>query len=212
MKVCSICKAKKTLDQFYSQQKQSKSKGNYIYYHPECKECTKKKSSEWQREHPLAKIKTKRKYDIKPERRQIRKEYNRLRRVDGYHRDYYKNNTEKFKSYRYTRLSNKKHNINLEEWQNCLIYFNCACAYCGMTWEEHFSKYGQDLHKEHVVFDGKDNLSNCVPSCKKCNSEKSMFSLNNWYNKQNPIFSRLKYLRIFNWLKSDYKRFIMKHS
>lgn len=153
----------------------------------------------------------KKKYDIKPERKLIRREHNKNRRKQGYHKEYYRNNIDKFKFYRHIRESNKKHVIDLEEWHDCLTYFNCACAYCGMSWENHFSRFKQDLHKEHIVHDGKDNLSNCVPSCRECNSEKSVSSFNGWYNVGNNKFSRVRYLRIYAWLKEDYKKYIKKN-
>lgn len=88
------------------------------------------------------------------------------------------------------------------------MYFDCRCAYCGITWDEHFSNTGKDLHKEHVIMDGKDDLSNCVPSCKVCNSEKWEHSFNNWYNVSNSKYNRIRHLRIYQWLRYDYKKFI----
>ena len=35
------------------------------------------------------------------------------------------------------------------------------------------------------IDDGKNDLSNCIPSCESCNSSKNIKTLNNWYNHEN---------------------------
>jgi len=101
----------------------------------------------------------------------------------------------------------KKHDIDDEEWGYCLEYFNNSCAYCEMTWEEHFVTYGQDLHKEHIIHDGRNDIKNCVPSCRVCNSEKKLESFNNWFNIENEKYKRIRYLRIYKWLRFDCIKF-----
>jgi len=44
-KQCSICGKLKSLTEFYSQKKYSKKRGEYFYYNPECRECTKREAS-----------------------------------------------------------------------------------------------------------------------------------------------------------------------
>lgn len=90
----------------------------------------------------------------------------------------------------------------------CLEYFNNCCAYCGMTLEEHKDKYNQNLHKEHVTSCGRNDLKNCVPSCKVCNSEKSTTSFNDWYNIKNIKYSKDRYMKICKWIKEDCKLYI----
>jgi hypothetical protein len=104
----------------------------------------------------------------------------------------------------------KKHKISKVEWDNCKKYFDYSCAYCGMTEEEHRKIYKQDLHKEHVIDDGRNDLKNCVPSCKMCNSEKHEDSLNNWYNKNNLRYDYSRYSKIYNWIRYDCKKYVKK--
>jgi len=60
-----------------------------------------------------------------------------------------------------------------------------------------------DLHKEHIDDNGKDDLSNCIPSCKSCNSSKWKFDFEDWYKKQ-KFFTEERYNKIIKWLKEDY--------
>ena len=127
----------------------------------------------------------------KPEKKNAIKELVRKYREGGRFTEWCRNNPDKVKKYNKNRQE-KNHNITNKEWDTCKIYFNNCCAYCGLPIEEHLIKrknkiINMDFHKEHVVYGGKDNLKNCVPSCGTCNSEKWEYSLNTWYNQNNPI-------------------------
>jgi hypothetical protein len=132
---------------------------------------------------------------------------------DYIHKDYIadksrmwrRNNPEKLSEY---GSRHRNHDITKREWKNCKDYFNNSCAYCGMTEQEHKKLYGQDLHKDHVDPDGDNDLSNCVPSCKNCNSEKHTKNLENWYTPYNNKYSDYRYEIILNWIKSDYLIYI----
>lgn len=109
---------------------------------------------------------------------------------------------------------NKNHIIYEMEWIACKNYFNNSCAYCGLPVENHYKviKGGlrkEDLHKEHVIDDGKNDLSNCIPSCNTCNTSKHQKTLNEFYNSKNPDYTYERYYRIYMWLRYDYKKFIM---
>lgn len=51
-KVCSWCNVEKLLTEFYSKKTKNKTRGEFIYYNPECKECTKENASKWAKENP----------------------------------------------------------------------------------------------------------------------------------------------------------------
>jgi hypothetical protein len=144
------------------------------------------------------------------------REAQRKRRRNGKYNEWL-NNTEsgqKSKEKTIKLQKEKKHIIYNEEWIACKNYFGNACAYCGLHSEEHYKKYKNkikryDLHKEHVIHRGKNDLSNCVPACENCNNEKYDKSLNEWYNKNNPKYNKEKYYKIYQWLRYDYKKFIM---
>jgi len=136
-----------------------------------------------------------------------REKWYKKRKENNYQKTYQQNNPEKMKKYNKIR-SNKKHNITKQEWINCKNYFNNSCVYCGITEEEHRKLFKQDLHKDHLIDDGRNDLKNCVPACKSCNSHKWAFTLNKWYSKENPNFTKEKYLKIYNWIRYDCKKYI----
>jgi hypothetical protein len=134
--------------------------------------------------------------------------------IAEYSKEYYYNNQDKFKIYNENRR-HKNHNINSKEWKACKDYFKnnngeWACAYCGMTEEEHKKLYNEQLHKEHVNNNGKNDLSNCVPGCKNCNCQKWEFSLDEWYNENNENYTKERYDKIIQWINRDYKQFIIE--
>lgn len=77
-----------------------------------------------------------------------------------------------------------------------------------MSYEDHFFKNKQDLHKEHAIHDGKNDLSNCVPSCRYCNSQKWEFPLDEWYSEGNPIYNVINKNKIIKWMEEDHKKFL----
>lgn len=85
-----------------------------------------------------------------------------------------------------------------------MSYFDNSCAYCGMTTEEHKNIFKQQLHKEHVDHNGRNDLSNCVPSCKICNSRKWEYDIKEWYDTDNLYYTDERYNKIIKWIKQDY--------
>jgi hypothetical protein len=201
-------------EEYFYKWKYSKTDG----YRTLCKECDKERSRKRKREkkEELNKKDLEYYYATKPERLKKMKEY-KLRnpeRWKAYVKQYIKNHPEKAKIYG-IKHREKQHRITKEEWYNCKLYFNFRCVYCGLPIEEHWIlRNGElmlmDLHKDHAIDDGKDNLSNCLPSCNSCNSEKHTKTLNEWYNKDNPKYTYERYHRICEWLHYDYKKYIRK--
>lgn len=179
---------------------------------PYCKSCAIKKSAKYIKGHQKEQNKYKRiayKNDQNNIREKTRSD-SKKRRESGECLAWQQNNKDKIKQYINTREQNRKHTISKQEWIECKEYFNNSCAYCGLPIEEHYRKYRGivklgDLHKEHVNYDGKNDLSNCVPSCKVCNSLKHTFPLNGWYNKDNPVYTYERYHKIYLWIRYDYK-------
>ena len=196
---CSLCKINFPLTE------------NYFYkngngFQPYCKTCSKSKSRKWALDNPDNYIKSHRK-SRKKTRLKIREQrkYSDWR-PSGKQLQWQRNNKEKLIGYRINRAS-KKHNITLLEWEFCKKYFNQKCAYCGLNLDEHFEMYNQDFHRDHVNHSGENNLSNCVPSCKRCNSSKWEYEFEIWY-KENEFYSVKRHQKILKWLNTDYKIFI----
>lgn len=177
------------------------------------KKCTSIKAGKWAKENRESKLASDRKYQAKPERRKYTKEKMKEYVNEGRYKKWQQNNKDKIKNYNKQREMNKKHDISKKEWEKCKEYFNYKCAYCNLPIEEHFNVFrGElrltDFHKEHVDYHGSNDLSNCVPSYKKCNSSKHTSKLEDWYNSGSKIYSKRRLNKICKWLNGDYKKYI----
>jgi hypothetical protein len=213
-KVCSICGEEKRLSEYYSQKRKKKDGTESIYYNPECKVCTKERSMKWKEENHDKVLISTNKTNNKPSQKEYQKIYKTI------NKEKYKNNLKKWqqknkdKVKEYNRIrNNKKHKISNNEWEACKNYFNYRCAYCGLAIEDNYIKYKGvvklgDFSKEHVIDDGANDLSNCVPACKSCNSAKREYTIEEWYNEDNEHFTYERLQKINNWLNEDYKKYI----
>ncbi|MDY8021161.1 HNH endonuclease [Paenibacillus polymyxa] len=214
MKQCSICLKIKTSDGFYYQKKNTKKKGESIYYHPECKECSKQRAMAWQKDNPEKFTVNRKRYDRTENRKKLHYEYNRVRIENGKHREYIKNSPQKVRQY---RKNHRIHEITEEQWISCKNYFSneyneWECAYCGFLYKDHTKRrldkiFHQDLHKEHVDDKGANNLSNCIPSCQSCNSSKKQNEVISWY-KGKSFYNAERMKKIQKWLLEDHKKFL----
>jgi len=213
-KVCTKCKIEKDLDSFH------KCKHGKYGRVSRCKECLSEMNKvRYQEKRELIREQTKNYYYNNREKhielvmsnpKRLENRRKLYHTYDGYIAGWQKNNPEKLKEYRLNR-GNKKHNISKEEWDNCKSYFNDSCAYCGLSENEHYELYDQQLHKEHVDHEGSNDLSNCVPACKICNSSKREYSLIEWYEPTNTRcfnYNHERMDRINRWLIDDHKLYI----
>jgi len=122
-------------------------------------------------------------------------------------KEWWKTNKESIKQYNKVR-SHKNHKISKTEWNSCKEYFNNSCAYCGISEVDALERDKNALHKEHVIHNGENDLSNCVPACKICNSSKSNRLLENWYNENVNVYDPIKLEKINQWINNDYKLYI----
>lgn len=209
-KKCTDCEKFKPLIDFYSRKARNKSRGEYMYYNPQCKECSIIRSKKWADNNPEkfqayqreryqrdreTLIERKRKWRI------VNKEKEQISQ-----KEWRENNRDKMRQYSIHRYSNKQHTIPEDEWIRCKDYFNFQCAYCGLGEVEHRNLYKQQLHKEHVIHDGRDDIKNCVPSCKSCNGSKHLKTLNEWYNTSNVSYTYERYSKIYQWIRYDCKQ------
>lgn len=96
---------------------------------------------------------------------------------------------------RYNLMRNLATTLTLEQWDECLIYFNYSCAYCG--------KSDCTLEQDHIIpvtLGGGYERQNIVPACRTCNPSKSNNNMEKWY-KQKPFFQKQRLRKINNWIK-----------
>ncbi len=201
MKICNICKEEKNEDEFYH----TKYKTGIEYILPYCKECNKKKNKKW-RDNNIEQARAS--YRSSTDTKEKRTERNLRYRNEGKFSLWQKNNPEKIKGYQAKR-AHKNHTITDAEWEFCKNYFDNKCAYCGMALEDHIKKYGQGFHKDHFDSNGKNDLSNCIPSCRICNSSKWEFKFEDWYTDNNSVYCQQRFLKIMKWIQEDYKNILL---
>lgn len=213
-KVCSRCDVKKSYSEFYSQQKFTDERGNYTYFFPYCKKCTKRAVGKWRKENPDRAREIANRQNASPYRILYNRQNAERRRKNGKLREWVLNNPDKIKKYSYNRM-NKNHDISDYEWDSCKKYFEYNCAYCGLSINDHYILFNGetrlgDFHREHVDHSGANDLSNCVPACKPCNSQKWEFKFEEWYNVNNYRYTQKRFDKIIKWLNEDYKLYIGK--
>jgi hypothetical protein len=201
MKACSICEVEKELTEFYSQ----KRKTGHIYYHPECKSCTSKRSVNWQKGNPEQQKQIFKNYNAKPERKKMVKQDDKSARDRGLRTEWRREHKDREGIY---RENHTNHLITDNEWESCLNYFDWSCAYCEMSYDDHIKEYGQQLHKEHANHDGNDYIDNCIPSCRTCNTSKHDKDFTEWYNENNTHYKKRRLNKIIKWITGDW----MKHT
>lgn len=207
-KMCNICEEWfPCKEEYFYNNKLNKSDNLYPY----CKKCASLKATEWRKNNRDKWLIIKRKANQKPVEKETVKRLKKRYREEGREREWKRNNKDKIKEYNNKHIQNKTHDITNDEWNMCKEYFNHTCAYCNISEKEAKNLYKQNLHKEHVINDGANDLSNCVSACKSCNSEKFWYSLDEWYNEDNPKFTKERYNKIIKWLDNDYKHFKKKN-
>lgn len=201
-KKCLDCDTLYPLNEEHFYKRKSSSSGLSTY----CRNCTIKRSQRYYNKNRIARQEYGRQHysDNKEyyidHSRQWAEENSELKQE--HLRVWQQENKDKVREYQKRRKS-KKHNITKKEWLKCKAYFNFTCAYCGLPEEEHRRMHNQQLHKEHVIHDGRDDIKNCVPSCKPCNGSKHTKTLNEWYSPINPMYCQDRYLRIYQWIRYD---------
>jgi hypothetical protein len=197
-----------------------KNKANGIDgYHPCCKKCGVKVAAEnqYERYHNGDELKKyHREYflDNQDYYRDVTRKYQKKKKdiIKKNQKIWWRTHKDQISNYNKNR-QHKNHTITKEEWNYCLDYFNHECAYCGLPEDKHFITYRgktkvSSLHKEHVIHNGANDLSNCVPACRDCNSSKNSRMLEEWYNENISVFDEDRLKKIKKWLRSDYKSYI----
>ncbi|PDM38427.1 hypothetical protein CMV37_03515 [Bacillus cereus] len=90
--------------------------------------------------------------------------------------------------------------LTVEQWNECLNYFNHSCAYCG---EQH-----ESLEQEHFISVSKGGAftkTNIVTACRSCNASKYNQDFFEWF-KQQEYYSIEREKRILSYLGREIKK------
>lgn len=205
-KLCNRCELyyPATTENFY---KNDKNGIDGLY--PYCVVCAKIKADKWAADNRERNLELKRRSNKRPKALIRQTENTRRRRKEGYFKKFFIKHPNKQREYN-KRHGNKKHMISDKEWDACRLYFDYRCAYCGKSWEQNKLETKKDLHKEHAHDDGLNDLSNCVPACRDCNSKKHEKELTVWFN-EITITEERKF-KIIKWLEHDHLKYIENNS
>lgn len=186
---------------------------------PQCKECNRKRSNKYRVKHKKQHNAYCRRY--REEHKELINERKRKWFADNidhameYQKEWNDNHKDRILEYSTFRQMHKTHKITKEEWESCKAYFNYECAYCGLPIQEHLARrkgklIHMDLHKEHVNHDGSNEIDNCVPSCRRCNSQKNTLNFEMWYKNRCKYYSDERYRKIKKWINEDCYKYIEK--
>lgn len=203
-KVCKDCGIEKPIADFYTQNKKRKDGTVYIYHNPECKECSTKRSWDWQINNRKRRSENQKNYARTTKGNEIKNRASKNWREKGKQKEWQRRNLDKLKEYALLR-QNKVHVFTEEEWIECKNYFNFECAYCGFHEGDSLLIYNQQLHRDHVIHDGSNDIENCVPACLSCNVSKRDNAFTEWYNVNNPNYSEERLNKIINWTTNDFQ-------
>lgn len=176
-------------------------------YHPECKKCSIKKATKWQKDNPELYNENAIKFNSQPKSEKIKlywREKGKRQRDSGYMTEWRRNHPES--CHEYTK-AHRNHDITTSEYQSLLKVFDNSCAYCGMSEFEHREKFNQKLHNDHVDENGYNDLRNDVPACKSCNCGKHQSNVEEWFRKQ-EFFNQERLDKINWWITEGYKSYI----
>lgn len=169
-----------------------------------CKECKKEYQNRYSEEHKQEKQIYNKKYYPENKEKFVPINLDPIY-VKNYQKSYRKSERGRMVVNKHSRLRtlHKFHKISQKEWDACRLYFNYRCAYCNKTYEKQFEEHKKDLCKDHYDNFGSNDLLNCVPACKNCNSSKHKAEALEWYTDDKDFFSIDNINRINKWLQED---------
>lgn len=144
----------------------------------------------------------------KEQRKQYAKQWrlNNLDKVKENQKAWRKNNPNKIFNYNQQRRNkeNKQGNgITIEQWIECMKFFNWECAYSG----EKLIK-GKNRTIDHIIplnNKGVNEIWNCVPMLYSYNSSKQDEEMLKWYKKQ-EFYTEERLNKIYEWQRYAYDK------
>ena len=202
----------------YNQENKEKIKQKNKQYRQDNKEKIQQRQQQYYREH---------KQEIKQYQQQYRQQYYEEHRQNwkDYNKRYFEsekgqvalkkaktkyNKSEKgqvaqFNGYnrRRTQLENNGGELTVEQWKECMEFFEWKCAYSGKSLG---TKKNRSI--DHIVpvnVGGSGHIWNCVPMDKSLNISKSNNNMEEWYSQQ-EFYSEERLNKIYEWQQYAYNK------
>lgn len=177
----------------YREQNREKIREN----HKKFTEANRKRINEWHRKHYRENIEREkekyRQYRMKyPDKIKAAQKKFKEKDIDKFHEKY-----NVYAQIRRARIRELPSNYTNEQWVETKQYFSNTCCYCG---EE------KELTQDHFIplsRGGGYTKENIVPACGICNSRKLDSLFENWYPKQDDIYSKSREEKIIKYLNQQ---------
>lgn len=169
-----------------------------------CRECQKIDGHEWYRNNTeKSHAKTRRWQAANPDKVRLYNHNNRMKNLEDRRersRQWHRTNAERSSEYQmrfrrehrdYIRMAShirrqRKRQLiedfTVEQWENCLRYWNGVCCYCGAQ-QSFFHTIEQD-HFVSLTAGGGYTALNIVPACKSCNISKHNYDARDWLTRR----------------------------
>ena len=146
------------------------------------------------------------KYGLKSQCKECQKKYSSEHKehIAEYGKQWNENNRErknelgrKAKHKRRAKLKSNGGEYTLEQWQECLEFFDYKCAYSGAELTK------DNTNIEHIIpisKGGTNNIYNIVPALDTVNKSKGGKDMHEWYKEQ-PYYSEERLNKILDWIE-----------
>ena len=151
----------------------------------QCKECKKKYTKQWNENNPEY---YKQWNEANPEYYKQWRENNRVRDNEIHLKANHK---------RRAKLKSNGGEYTLEQWNECLEFFDYKCAYSGAELTK------DNTNVEHIIpisKGGTNNIYNIIPTLDSVNKSKNASDMLEWY-KQQPYYSEERLNKILDWIE-----------
>ena len=172
--------------------------------YPYCKKCASQNTMKNRKKNPENTKDSQFRYYRSDKYRISHRNTERRRRKKGENKKWQDINKDKIKQY---NKNHRIHEISKKEWIANQEEFNNCCAYCGKTYKEQMEQNKEQFHREHVDYQGYNDVRNCVPACTQCNTGKRTASMKDWFTNQD-FYTQDKYDKIIRWTTEGYKDII----
>lgn len=202
--LCKKCKSKQNL-QYRTENKDKKAKTDKAYYKANKEKMRNYHAKHYKENKERISLRSRKHYEENKE--QIKKKTkayarNNPEKTRKWKKKWRDNNKEQLSVKRHIKRANKaktEHSLTLEQWEQCLDFFNYKDAYTGLSMET--------PSQDHIIpmsKGGPYTRDNIVPCEININCSKQDSDMEEWYRKQD-YFSEKRLNRIYEWINLEEK-------